>query len=216
MSVLTVDSKKHFYKLALALAAFTIAYNVIEGLVCTLLGFSDESITLFGFGTDSFIETISGLGIFHMVSRIQAEPKSNRDNYERSALRITGFAFYILVFGLVLMSVYNIITGQQPETTFYGVIISVISILVMLILLYYKTKTGKALESEAILADAECTRVCIYMSVVLLASSAMYYFFHFRYTDSIGALLLAYFSFSEGKECFEKSRSDKYCSCDHP
>lgn len=203
------------YKIAFALSVFTIIYNIIEGLIATYLGFSDDSLTLFGFGVDSFIETISGFGILHMVTRIQANPNSNRDNYERKALRITGFSFYALVIGLLLTSIYNFVTEQQPQTTLWGVIISLISIVIMLILVYYKTKVGKALNSQAIIADAECTKVCIFMSVVLLASSGIFYFTKLPYIDSIGAIVLAYLSFKEGRECFEKAMSDKLCSCGH-
>lgn len=200
------------YKIAFGLSVFTIVYNILEGLISTFLGFSDDSLTLFGFGVDSFIETISGVGILHMVTRIRANPNSNRDSYERTALRITGFAFYTLVVGLIATSIYNFISGQQPQTTFYGVIIASVSIAVMYVLIYYKTKVGKALNSEAILADVQCTRVCIYMSVVLLVSSGLYYFAKLPYTDSVGALVIAWLSFQEGRECFEKARSDKYCS----
>lgn len=203
------------YKIALALAVFTIIYNIFEGLIATFIGFSDDSLTLFGFGVDSFIETISGFGILHMVTRIRKNPKSNRDSFERRALRITGFSFYALVFGLVATSVYNFATDQQPLTTLWGVIIAVISIAIMSILVYYKRKVGKALNSDAIIADAECTKVCVYMSVVLLVASGLYHFTKVPYVDSIGALVLAYFSFKEGQECFEKARSDKYCGCEH-
>ncbi len=213
--MVTKEERSRLYKTALGLAVFTIIYNIIEGLVSTFLGYTDESLTLFGFGVDSFIETISGLGIFHMVLRIQAQPNSNRDEFERRALKITGFSFYALVLGLLATSIYNFVSGQQPETTFYGVIIAFISIAVMLVLVHYKTKVGKALNSDAVIADAECTRVCIYMSVVLLVSSGIYYFTKLPYTDSIGALVLAYLSFKEGRECFEKANSDKLCGCEH-
>jgi len=211
-----VDEKTtRLYKIAFGLAVFTIIYNIIEGLISTFLGFTDESLTLFGFGVDSFIETISGFGILHMVTRIQANPNSNRDNYERTALRITGFSFYALVLALLATSIYNFVTGQQPETTLWGVIIAVISIAIMCVLVYYKTKVGKALNSDAIIADADCTKVCIYMSVVLLVASGLYHFAKLPYVDSIGALVLAYLSFREGQECFEKAKSDKYCACGH-
>jgi len=171
-------------------------------------------LALFGFGVDSFIEVISGLGIAHMVLRIRQHPESNRDTFERTALRITGFAFYVLVLGLVTSSMYNIYIGHKPETTFWGVVISIISIAVMWLLVFGKTKTGKALQSEAILADAQCTKVCIYMSVILLISSGIYEVTNLAYIDSIGTLGLSYFAFKEGKECFEKAKSNKHCACD--
>ncbi len=211
----TTLSVERLYKLALTLAIFTIVYNTAEGLISTWLGFEDGTLALFGFGADSFIEVISGIGIAHMVLRIQQNHKSNRDKFERNALKVTGFSFYALVIGLVISSVYNIYTGHKPQTTFWGLVISIISILVMWLLLAAKKNTGKQLNSEAILADAECTRVCIYMSVILLISSAVYELFSFAYIDSIGTLGLSYFAFKEGKECFEKANSDKYCSCKH-
>ncbi|PIQ19309.1 MAG: hypothetical protein COW66_01650 [Flavobacteriaceae bacterium CG18_big_fil_WC_8_21_14_2_50_34_36] len=213
-AILVTTDKKVLYKWAFALAIFTIIYNLAEGIIATYLGFEDESLALFGFGVDSFIEVISGLGIAHMVLRIRQHPESNRDTFERTALRITGFAFYVLVLGLVTSSMYNIYIGHKPETTFWGVVISIISIAVMWLLVFGKTKTGKALQSEAILADAQCTKVCIYMSIILLISSGIYEVTNLAYIDSIGTLGLSYFAFKEGKECFEKAKSNKHCACD--
>ena len=211
----SVENRKQLYKLAFGLALFTIIYNVAEGLVSTWLGYEDESLALFGFGIDSFIEVISGLGIAHMIVRIQTKPDTNHDGFERTALRITGFSLYALTAGLVLSGIYNIATNHKPETTFWGIVISLISIAVMWMLIWGKIKVGKRLNSEAILADAECTRVCIYMSVVLLISSGIYELTGFAYIDSIGSLGLSYFAFKEAKECFEKAKNNTLCSCGH-
>lgn len=210
----TLKTDGPLYRLAFALAIFTIVYNVAEGLFSTYMGVEDESLALFGFGVDSFIEAISGFGIAHMVLRIQRHPGSNRDDFERRALRVTGFSFYALVVGLITTSAYHIAIAHKPETTFWGVIISLISIVVMLFLIVAKVRVGKQLNSPAILADAECTKVCIYMSVLLLLSSAIYELTNFTYTDSLGTLALAYFAFKEGRECFEKAKSNNLC-CEH-
>jgi len=213
--VSTLDSSnKALWNWALGLALFTITYNIAEGLISTYLGFQDESLALFGFGADSFIEVISGLGIVHMIVRIQRRPKSKRDAFEQTALRITGFAFYGLVLVLVLTSIYNLYSGHRPVTTFWGVVISAISILVMWLLVFGKKTIGKQLDSDPILADANCTMVCVYMSIVLLVSSGIYELVNIPYIDSIGTLGLSYFAFKEGRECFEKANSEKYCACD--
>ena len=149
-----------------------------------------------------------------MVLRIQRNPGSSRDNFERTALRITGTAFYILVAGLVTTSLYHIWIAHRPVTTFWGVVISAISIVVMTGLVLWKRNVGKRLDSAPILADANCTLVCVYMSVILLISSGLYEAFGTMYIDSIGTLGLAWFAFREGRECFEKANSDRYCCCD--
>lgn len=206
-------TEKKLYAIALALAVFTIVYNLAEGIVATWFGYEDETLTLFGFGIDSFIEMISGIGIAHMVLRIRKNPGANRDDFERTALRVTGTSFYILVVGLILSAGYILYTGQKPVTTFWGVVISVISIVVMLGLIYGKTKIGKQLKSDPIIADANCTKVCIYMSVILLISSGVYELTNLPYIDAAGTLGLAWFSYSEGKECFEKAAG--LDCCDH-
>lgn len=204
---------ERLYKIAFGLAVFTILYNIAEGLISMYFGYKDESLTLFGFGADSFIEVLSGLGIAHMVLRIQRQPDSNRDNFERTALTITGYSFYALVIGLAGTSMYNLWMGRRPETTLWGVIISIISIAVMWALVYSKTKVGRQLNSDAMLADAECTKVCISMSIVLLVSSGVYELTKFAFIDIIGTLGLAYLSFKEGRECFKKVKKNSHCSC---
>jgi divalent metal cation (Fe/Co/Zn/Cd) transporter len=150
-----------------------------------------------------------------MVLRVQRNHTDNTYDFERTALKVTGYSFYALVVGLLATSLNNLITGQKPETTLIGVIISLISIAVMIELKRRKAKIGVALKSDAILADAECTQVCIYMSIVLLVASAIYELTKISYVDIVGSLALAYLSFKEGRECFEKAKSDRPYACEN-
>jgi divalent metal cation (Fe/Co/Zn/Cd) transporter len=213
MTTLTQTNPNKYWTFALWLALFTIFYNLLEGLISTSFGISDESLTLFGFGVDSFIEVMSGIGILAMVLRIRQHPDTPRSQFEKTALRTTGTSFYLLVVGLAATAIYNIFSGHKPESTIPGLIISVISIAVMWALVLGKRKVGRALNSQPILSDANCTMVCIYMSVILLASSLIYELTGFGFVDSIGALGLIWFSYSEGKEAFEKAAGLENC-CD--
>ena len=204
--------KKQLYNWVLFLAIFTIVYNFAEGLISTFLGYEDESLTLFGFGADSFIEVISGIGILQMVIRIKNNPTSSKNKSEITALRITGFGFYILGIGLIVSSILNIYQGHKPVTTFWGVIISLISITVMFWLYKSKIHIGKKLNSEPIIADAKCTLVCIYMSIVLLLSRLIYQLKGLGWLYTLGAVGLAWFSYTEGKEAFSIAKGKK-CNC---
>lgn len=209
-------SEEKLYKKAYLLSLFTIFYNLVEGLVSMFLGYEDETLALFGFGVDSFIEVMSGIGIAIMIRRIRQNPTSSKSEFEIKALKITGTAFYILSVGLLVGIVLSLVSNHKPETTLWGVIISLISIAVMVWLMNAKKATGKKLHSDPIISDANCTRVCVYMSVVLLVSSLIYEFTGFAYADVIGAAGLIYFSVSEGKEAFEKAKGKSCCcSCEH-
>ena len=212
----STDSKsfKGLVSFALLLSVITILYNIAEGLISIFFGLNDETLALFGFGLDSFVELISGIGILHMIIRMKRNPISERDRFERTALKITGLSFYLLCVGLILASVLLIINDVKPDTTIIGIVISLISILTMYALLHYKLKVGRALNSDAIIADANCTKTCFYLSFILLASSLSYEVFKIGYLDIAGSLGIAYFALKEGKESIEKSNSAKLsCSC---
>lgn len=209
---------EQLHSYANVLALFTIFYNLLEGLVSVWLGAADETLALFGFGMDSFIEVISAIGVWHMLRRIRTNGGETRDEFEQRALRITGGAFYLLALGLIATAVVNLYQQHKPETTLWGIVVALVSISFMWALIHYKVKVGTALNSPAILADAACSRACMYLSLVLMASSLGYALTGIGSLDSIGALLIAWLSFKEGREAFGKAKglSCSCCSCtDH-
>src|SRR6266542_6953812 len=131
MATLTQSNLNKYWTYALWLALFTIFYNLAEGLVSIFFGVSDEALTLFGFGVDSFIEVMSGIGILAMVVRIRQHPDTSRSQFERTALRVTGISFYLLAMGLAATAIYNLFSAHKPTTTVPGLIISIVSIAVM-------------------------------------------------------------------------------------
>lgn len=188
------------------LALLTIGYNLVEGIVSMALGVVDETLVLFGFGVDSFIEVISAVGVWHMIRRIRQNGGVSRDEFEQRALRITGGSFFLLTAGLVATAVLNIAIQHKPVTTFWGIVVSLVSISFMWLLIHHKTQVGKALNSSAILADAACSKACVHLSVVLLLASAGYELTGIGYLDSVGALLIAWFTWKEGREAIGKAR----------
>ena len=204
-----LDNK--LYTTAYFLAVLTIIYNIIEGLVSVWFGIADETLTLFAFGIDSFVEVISAVGVWHMVRRLRKSSDENRDAFERQALRITGAAFYLLAVGLSFTAIWNIYTGHKPDTTFWGIIVGAVSIVCMWLLVHFKMKTGKALNSGAIIADAACTRVCMWLALVLLVASIGYELTGIGLLDSIGSLVIAWLSVREGKEAFGKAKGLTCC-----
>ena len=195
--------EKKLLKTALLLSIITIVYNIAEGIVSVYYGLDDDTLSLLGFGSDSFVEVISGIGIAHMVLRMRYSKIQQRDNFEKTALRVTGISFYILTAGIIIGSVINIIQNNKPVTTLPGIIIASLSILTMYFLMSAKLKIGKKLNSDAIIADANCTKSCLYLSIVLLVSSGLYMIFQIGYIDILGSLAIAGFAFKEGREAFE-------------
>jgi hypothetical protein len=199
---------------ALALSIITVGYNVLEGLISAWFGWHDETLTLLGFGVDSFVEVISGLGILHMLSRLRGARVGRPVRFERRALRVTGFSFLLLAAGLAAGAVITVAAGHTPVTTVAGMIVSTVSILTMYALMRAKLRVGRRLGSAPIVADAHCTRACFQLSFVLLASSLLYALFRLPYVDAAGSLGIAALAVREGREAFARAKADDLsCSC---
>ncbi|MGO9611570.1 MAG: cation diffusion facilitator family transporter [Dissulfurispiraceae bacterium] len=201
-----------FFRWATALALITIYYNFLEGAVSVLFSVEGETVALFGFGVDSFVEVISGIGIWHMIRRMRKNSYERHDRFERTALKVTGTAFYVLSAGLTITSVINIYKGYKPRTAMWGIIVAIISILTMCVLIHYKLKIARRFNSKALLADAACSRTCLYLSIVLLIASVGYQVTGIGLLDSLGAVGIAILSFKEGREAFDKAKGQS-CGC---
>ena len=209
---LDAQTTRRLYDRAGFLAIYTIFYNIVEGVVSVWFGATDETLSLFGFGVDSFVEVISGIGIWHMIRRIRSNSGEASDSFERQALRITAWAFFILAGGLAISALISLRQQHSPESTSWGVIISLASISFMWLLIRWKTSVGTALGSAAILADAACSRMCLYLSLALLIASGGFAITGIGGFDAVGAMLIAILSFKEGKESLEKAKGIS-CGC---
>ena len=70
---------------------FTIVWNFLEGLVAIAAGAVSGSISLVGFGIDSFIEVASGATLLWRMS-VDSDVE-RRERNEKVSLRIVGICF---------------------------------------------------------------------------------------------------------------------------
>lgn len=188
------------------LAYFTIAWNCLEGLVSVLAGAFAGSISLVGFGIDSFIEVASGSAVLWRFSGTGAT-----EHREKTALRVIGACFLALAAYLTYESIRTLVLREPPERSIPGIIIACASLIAMPLLSRAKKRVGSQLQSRAMLADAVQTDFCTWLSAILLAGLLLNAFFHWWWADSIAALLMAPIIAREGVESLRGKSCDS-CS----
>jgi divalent metal cation (Fe/Co/Zn/Cd) transporter len=146
---------------------FTIAWNTLEGLVAVAAGDFAGSISLFGFGMDSFIEVTSGATLLWRMS-VDSDVE-RRERNEKLSLRIVGVCFIALAVYITYEALVDLIRKTAPEHSIPGFVLACVSLIVMPILSCAKKKVGNALSSAAMNADARQTDFCVYLSAILLA-----------------------------------------------
>ena len=144
----------------------TMTWNSAEAVVALTAGFLAGSIALVGFGFDSVIEVTSSGAALWRLGRDSDEAK--REVAERRSLRIIGTCFLILAAYVLYESTAGLVEGTAPHRSIVGIIIAALSLIVMPLLVCYKRRIARQLASGALEAEARQTRVCAYLSAILL------------------------------------------------
>lgn len=177
---------------------FTIAWNALEALVAVVAGAFAGSISLVGFGIDSFIEVTSGSVLLWRMS-VDADVQ-RRERNERRALMIVGACFLALTAYITYESAMDLWAKKAPEHSIPGIILACVSLIVMPLLSRAKRKVGRALGSAAMHADAKQTQFCTYLSAILLAGLLLNTLFGLWWADPVAGLVMVPIIAKEGIE----------------
>lgn len=180
------------------LSWFTIAYNLLEGLVSLYFGLSEGSIALAGFGADSFIEVFSA-GLVLWRFRVETAGACVPVERERRATLGIGALFVALAAATAAGALLQLHDRSHPATTVPGLAISALSLGFMFLLWRAKSRLAVELDSATVLKDAACSLACIQLSVILFAGSLVFLLFaSLWWSDAAAAALLAGFIGLEG------------------
>jgi divalent metal cation (Fe/Co/Zn/Cd) transporter len=188
------------------LEAITIAYNLIEAVVAIAAGVISGSIALVGFGLDSIIEVIAATVVGHrLLAEARGGSAAEALRQERRALRVVSVTFFMLSAYIAWEAIRKLGGFEPPEPSMLGIVIAALSVLLMPALGWLKHRTGRALGSKALMADAKETMVCWYLSVTLLAGLALNATLGWWWADPVAALAMIPLLLHEGREAWEES-----------
>ena len=196
MAELLIANRAHELGRGKRLEYFTIAWNTLEGLVAVIFGAMAGSVSLVGFGIDSFIEVTSGSTLLWRMSVDADEEKRERN--EKLSLRIVGVCFLALAAYVAYESAFDLLSRKQPEHSIPGIALACVSLIVMPLLSRAKKKVGNSLASAAMRADAKQTDFCVYLSVILLAGLLLNAALGWWWADPIAALIMVPIISKEG------------------
>jgi len=175
---------------------FTITWNLLEGLVAVVAGAIAGSISLVGFGVDSFIEVTSGAALLWRMS-VDAE-EHRRERIERVTLRMVGACFLSLAAYVGYEAASNLVERKAPEHSLPGIILACVSLVVMPLLSRAKRRVGAHLKSAAMNADAKQTEFCTYLSAILLGGLILNMVSDLWWADPVAALIMVPIIAKEG------------------
>ena len=190
------DVRRQLGRRAQLLAGASVAYNVVEAVVAITAGIVAGSVALVGFGLDSVVEVSSGLIILWQFRHSVPETR------ERLALRLMAFSFFALAAYVAVESTRALVYGTYPDPSPVGIGLAAASLVVMPVLSWAQRRTGRALGSNAVVADSTQTLLCTYLSAVLLVGLLLNATLGWSWADPIAGLVIAAIAVKEGRDAW--------------
>jgi cation diffusion facilitator family transporter len=208
---LPLERRQGLHRRALRLEYFTIGWNVIEAVVAIGAGIIAGSVALIGFGVDSAVEVISAVGLLWRLRTAGPDATvAEESGAERRALYIVAATFFLLAAYIAFEAISALVGREEPDRSTVGLVLSVLSLLIMPALAYWKQHTGREMGSRALVADAMETWVCSYLSLALLAGVGLHELFGWWWADPVGALAMLPVIIWQGWETFGEAREDQH------
>jgi divalent metal cation (Fe/Co/Zn/Cd) transporter len=201
------ERRQALHRRALWLEYFTVGWNIVEGVVAIVAGVIAGSVALIGFGADSAIEVVSGVGLLWRLRKAGPEARvSEESDAEKRALYVVAATFFLLALYISYESVTALIYREEPLTSPIGIVLAVLSLTVMPALAFAKQRVGNQMGSSALVADAKETWVCSYLSLSLLIGVGAFALLGWWWADPIGALAMLPVIIWQGWETFAEAR----------
>lgn len=189
---------------ALALSLFTVVYNLVEAGIAIAGANWSHSLTLFGFGLDSLLESSSGC---IMIWRFWKDHSVNDlavfEKFEQRATHLIAYTFFLLGSYILIDASLALYWKKTPEVSLTGIILAIASLIVMPILFHLKYQLGKQIESRSLIADSKETLACVMLSAAMLLGLGAYALWEIWWIDSVTAIVISGFLLHEGYEMLE-------------
>lgn len=193
---LTQHERKRLGRRAQLLAGASVTYNVVEAAVAITAGLVAGSVALVGFGLDSIVEVSSGLIILWQFRHRMPESR------ERTALRLMAVSFFALAAYVGAESMRALVSGHEPDSSTVGIVLAALSLVVMPFVSWAQRRTGRALGSNAVVADGTQTLLCTYLSAVLLLGLVLNATLGWFWADPLAGLVIAGVAIREGRDAW--------------
>jgi divalent metal cation (Fe/Co/Zn/Cd) transporter len=201
---MNVVAASAYKRRAVRLAWATIAWNVVEAIVAIAAGTAASSIALVGFGLDSTVEVMSAVVIVWQFRGL------NEDR-ERRALKLIAVSFFALGGYVSVQAIIDLVGASEPSESPVGIALAIASLIVMPVLARAKRRNGTLMGSATVVADSNQTKLCAYLSAILLGGLLFNATVGWWWADPVAALAIAALAVNEGREAWRGEICDDCC-----
>jgi divalent metal cation (Fe/Co/Zn/Cd) transporter len=199
------DSRLRWARQAKLLASLTLFWLGIEGVIGVIARILAGSIALVAFGLDSGIEGLASVIViwrFTGARTISAQA-------EQRAQKWVAISFYLLAPYVAAEAIETLIEGAAAETSWIGIGLTAVTLVLCPMLGVAKQRIGAKLESRATYGEGTQNLLCAILAGAVLVGLAANTLFGLWWLDPVIALSIASLCVREGRRAWRGEQ----CGC---
>jgi divalent metal cation (Fe/Co/Zn/Cd) transporter len=193
-----VDTVAQLTRLGLLLEYATLGWNVVGVVILAFAAYAARSVALAGFGLDSLIEIFASVVVVWHLLGIRLDR-------ERTALRLIGIAFVLLVVYIASQLAYTVLARIHPAASAGGIGWTAATFVAMLLLAHGKRVTGERLGNEVLRTESRVTLVDAYLAGAVLIGLALNALAGWWWADPLASLVIVYYGIREARHALHES-----------
>ncbi len=178
------------------LSWLSLAWMGAEGAIAITAGVLAGSIALVSFGLDSAIEGVASLVI---VWRFTGRRLLSHAAEER-AQKLVAIQFFLLAPYVAFEAIHRLVTGEQAQTSWLGIVLVASSLVGMPFLGLAKRRLADQLGSVATRGEGTQNLLCAYLAAAVLVGLLGNALFGLWWLDPAAALVVAGVAVREGRQ----------------
>ncbi len=193
-----MDTVAQLTRLGLLLEYATLGWNVVGVVILAFAAYAARSVALAGFGLDSLIEIFASVVVVWHLLGIRLDR-------ERTALRLIGIAFVLLVVYIASQLAYTVLARIHPAASAGGIGWTAATFVAMLLLAHGKRVTGERLGNEVLRTESRVTLVDAYLAGAVLIGLALNALAGWWWADPLASLVIVYYGIREARHALHES-----------
>ena len=202
-----MKTENEFLQRGIAVEYVSLAWMAVECTVALYSGVVAWSLALLAFGGDSFVELLSSFAVVQHLRNTSTTRATRGGHVEAKRIEwVTALLLVSLIPMIGLVMVYSFLSGLKPESSSIGIAVAIGAVVIMPILWHEKKVIGTRANCLPLTIDAAESATCFWMSVALLSSLVINYFWRVPWIDYAATLVILAFVAKEAREALESIR----------
>jgi len=175
----------------------TTGWNSLEAIVAVSTGLASHSLALVAFGLDSCVEVLASIVV---LWHLGGEDEDSDPDRAQRAMRLIAVAFGVLGLYLLADTLRSLATRSISHPSGVGVLFMAATVAVMFVLARQKRRTGLALDSRPLVANASMTFIDGCLAAGVLVALVTDRLAGWWWADPIAAGVVGLIALNEARE----------------